>query len=311
MEKYLAHCLDSCLRQDLPYDEYEIITVNDGSTDNSLSILQDYAGRYPNLKVVNQDNRKQGAARNRGMEIATGDYIWFVDSDDWVEPNVLNYLYQSALGNDISVIDCSFIVRDNSKKTIYKRSWADKINQVESNMIFFSTGVHTYIYNRNFLEKNHCRFMEGVYIEDNDFTPKTIYLAKKMRVIPGPAYNYRVRPDSTIYSKNPDKCKDMILVSKSLYDYMKQVNDKGWKMFFISYIKSTLHSLLFESTRISRRDRMQVLNMLKKESDVLNILYQYGGGGEKIKTVLIRMSGDLLYVFLIIERSFREMKKNV
>lgn len=144
VEIYLTRCLDSCLQQDLSYDEYEIIAINDGSTDNSLSILQDYADRYPNLKIVNQDNRKQGAARNRGIEIATGDYIWFVDSDDWLEPNVLNYLYQSAWGADISIIDSSFVVQNN-KKNIEKRAWTEKINRLNANLIFFSTGVQTYI----------------------------------------------------------------------------------------------------------------------------------------------------------------------
>ncbi len=308
VEIYLTRCLDSCLQQDLSYDEYEIIAINDGSTDNSLSILQDYADRYPNLKIVNQDNRKQGAARNRGIEIATGDYIWFVDSDDWLEPNVLNYLYQSAWGADISIIDSSFVVQNN-KKNIEKRAWTEKINRLNANLIFFSTGVQTYIYNRHFLEKNHCRFLENVYIEDNDFTPKTIYLARKMNVIPGPVYNYRIRIGSVIHSKDPIKCKDMIFVSKSLYDYMESINDKGWKMFFISYIKSTLHSLLFQLVVLSRKDRISVLNILRNEMDLLNVLYVYGGVGGKIKTSLIRMSTDILHIFLMIELSFRRIKK--
>lgn len=310
VEMYLVHCLDSCLQQDLSYDEYEIIAINDGSTDNSLSILQDYADRYPNLKIVNQDNRKQGAARNRGIEIATGDYIWFVDSDDWLEPNVLNYLYQSALGSDISIIDSSFVVQNN-KKIIDKRYWTEKINLLNTNLIFFSTGVQTYIYSRRFLEKNHCRFLENVYIEDNDFTPKTIYLAKKMNVIPGPVYNYRIRIGSVIHSNDPIKCKDMIFVSKSLYDYMESINDKEWKMFFISYIKSTLHFLLFQLVALSRKDRISVLNILRKEVDLLNILYVYGGVGGKIKTNLIRISTDILCAFLMIELFLREIKKNL
>ena len=308
VEIYLTRCLDSCLQQDLSYDEYEIIAINDGSTDNSLSILQDYADRYPNLKIVNQDNRKQGAARNRGIEIATGDYIWFVDSDDWLEPNVLNYLYQSAWGADISIIDSSFVVQNN-KKNIEKRAWTEKINRLNANLIFFSTGVQTYIYNRHFLEKNHCRFLENVYIEDNDFTPKTIYLARKMNVIPGPVYNYRIRIGSVIHSKDPIKCKDVIFVSKSLYDYMESINDKGWKMFFISYKKSTLHSLLFQLVVLSRKDRISVLNILRNEMDLLNVLYVYGGVGGKIKTSLIRMSTDILHIFLMIELSFRRIKK--
>ena len=83
-EEYLPRCLNSCLEQDLLANEYEIIAINDGSSDNSLQILNAYALKYPNIRVINQENRGLGATRNRGLNLAIGEYIWFVDSDDWV-----------------------------------------------------------------------------------------------------------------------------------------------------------------------------------------------------------------------------------
>ena len=88
-EKYLAECLDSCLAQDFPYDDYEIICVNDGSKDGSLDILRSYEARYPNIIVIDQPNGGVSAARNAGLDAARGDYIWFIDADDFIQESVL------------------------------------------------------------------------------------------------------------------------------------------------------------------------------------------------------------------------------
>lgn len=96
VEKYLKRCLNSLLTQD--YDNFEIICVNDGSTDNSGKILHEYAVQQPSIKVVEQENQGLGAARNTGVRYVTGDYIWFVDSDDWVESNSL-ILLKDYIGN--------------------------------------------------------------------------------------------------------------------------------------------------------------------------------------------------------------------
>lgn len=88
-EKYLAECLDSLLEQDIPYEEYEIICVNDGSTDGSLDILRRYAEAHSNVIVVDKENGGVASARNAGLDAACGDYIWFFDSDDIIHPNIL------------------------------------------------------------------------------------------------------------------------------------------------------------------------------------------------------------------------------
>lgn len=91
-DKYLAECLDSCLHQDIPYDDYEIICVNDGSEDGCLAILDDYSSRYPNICVIHKENAGVSEARNDGLAIARGDYVWFVDADDFIEENILGLL---------------------------------------------------------------------------------------------------------------------------------------------------------------------------------------------------------------------------
>ena len=104
-EKYLAQCLDSCLSQDLPADTYEIICVNDGSTDRSMEILSDYAARFDNIVTISKENEGCSVARNIGMELSRAEYIWFVDNDDLIAPNSLGTLYH-AISPGKSLYDC-------------------------------------------------------------------------------------------------------------------------------------------------------------------------------------------------------------
>ena len=101
---YLAKCLDSLLAQDLPQNEYEIIVVNDGSTDNSGEIAQQYADKYANITLINQGNQGLSGARNTGIKCAKGDYIQFVDSDDYLEENVLGGLLKQVEKDNLDVL---------------------------------------------------------------------------------------------------------------------------------------------------------------------------------------------------------------
>ncbi len=96
VEDYIDACLDSVTTQDIPTADYEIIVVNDGSTDSTPAHIQRYAERFPNIIIINQENRGQSAARNAGLEKARGEYVWFVDSDDTVCFNCLRFLLDAC-----------------------------------------------------------------------------------------------------------------------------------------------------------------------------------------------------------------------
>lgn len=100
VERYLRQCLESCLSQDVPKSQYEVIIVNDGSPDNSQAIIDEYSSKYDNVRVLKKKNGGLSSARNAGLNIASGDYIWFVDSDDWVA-DVVSILCDSNFRNTI------------------------------------------------------------------------------------------------------------------------------------------------------------------------------------------------------------------
>ena len=104
VEDFVARCLNSLLEQNMSYEDYEIIIVNDGSTDSSLEIIQPYLEKYPNCKLIDKPNGGLSSARNAGLNVALGEYIWFVDSDDFIMPNLLDDLYKECSSNDLDVL---------------------------------------------------------------------------------------------------------------------------------------------------------------------------------------------------------------
>src|SRR5690606_37960744 len=110
VEKYVAQCLDSVLDQNFEPNDYEIIVVNDGSTDGSLAIVQDYANKHKHIKLIDKKNGGVGSARNCGMDHAQGKYIYFIDSDDYLIPNCLNVLVDTCERHKLDVLTFLFTI---------------------------------------------------------------------------------------------------------------------------------------------------------------------------------------------------------
>ena len=161
VEKYLEECLDSLLEQDLPHEEYEIICVNDGSTDTSPEILRGYAEKYPNLRVINQENGGVCVARNTCLDAARGAYIWFVDADDRIRSNVLSTLQKTLSEKACDrLILGSYLFKDIHSANLEEQnlpvntSWKDSV-------------VWRSVFKREFLDGNKLRFYPGlVFGED-------------------------------------------------------------------------------------------------------------------------------------------------
>ena len=231
-EKYLDRCLTSLCGQTLK--EIEIICVNDGSTDNSLKILKQWAEKDSRIKVITQTNQKQGAARNRGIEIAQGNYLGFVDSDDWVDLNYFEELYNSIIRNKVNIA-ASNTVRSYTNKEKYTLKFKENDICVYLGVNSIIKGLNENlntcgkIYKLNLIKD--LRFEENILYEDAPYTIKAIAMCNSMAVVPNTTYHYFSNPTSTMKQKLSKKNRnDKISTNLQVLDFVKQnnINLKDW-----------------------------------------------------------------------------------
>lgn len=230
-EKYLFKCLISLIKQTLK--EIEIIIVNDGSTDSSESIISKFANTDARIKVITQSNQKQGAARNNGMKVAAGEYLGFVDSDDWVDEDYFEKLYNTAKKYD-SDIALATNVRVGNGKTKKRLNIAKEefVTMLQAKMDIcnqWKDGCPTNkIYRRLMLTENGILWPEGCYCEDKLFTTKALYYANGVASVPNLYYYYFRNPNSTVNSKkgrhNKTKRNDRDIARRAVLDFLIENN---------------------------------------------------------------------------------------
>lgn len=201
--RYLRKCLDSLLLQDLPYDEYEIILVDDGSTDNSCEIAEEYCKRYDNIRLIRQTNSGASTARNRAIDEAQGVYVWFVDSDDYIKANILGSIYNKVKNDslDMMFVDWQGCSEDGSlcDNSTHYRKFSKEImtgNEYLRDCAGFLLLNAAYIIKRNLLIVTGIRLKTNACYEDTDFYFRLIPLAKKISMFEGRVYYYVNHPNS-------------------------------------------------------------------------------------------------------------------
>lgn len=205
VEKYLSRCLDSLLSQN--YDNYEIICVNDGSPDKSADVLQMYREKFDNVYVVNQQNQGLGGARNTGLKYASGDYIWFVDSDDWIEQDSLvllnNYIIKNG-SKDMILFDAYRTKQQGLKGTLMRaasnKTFENGIDYVrcllDGNGLVFAW---IRICKRTLFEESCFQFNKGFY-EDVSEIPFYADYIQTIGYLDKPLYNYFVNDNSIMHT---------------------------------------------------------------------------------------------------------------
>lgn len=266
VEPFLKVCLDSISHQ--TFQEFEVICVNDGSTDNSLSILEEYAQKDTRFKILSQKNQGQGVARNEGLKIAKGEYIIFIDPDDWLEDNALENIYNFFQETNADVIEFNyreyndysgkfrFINHGNRINKTYGYNLAEKRYYSWKNTqkgIFYRIDLHVWsrAYSKQFLDKIDARFAPTKHGEDHIFTHIVLLNANKIYYLDQYLYNYRCRNGSAVNSisddnfgvfRNIELLKEY-LIKNNLYDELKdefkdyQVMVMSWHYKYISTSK--------------------------------------------------------------------------
>ncbi|SFH06808.1 Glycosyltransferase involved in cell wall bisynthesis [Desulfotomaculum arcticum] len=274
VETYLRECLDSVLNQTLK--DIEIICINDGSTDGSPSILDEYAAKDSRVKVINKPNSGYGHTMNVGMDEATGEYIGIVESDDYVKQNMYEILYNIAAEQDLDLIKADFYRFTNEEGTLnlqYTRlaeQFLGYYNKVlcpydDLNLFRFIMNTWSGIYKRDFLNVHDIRHNEtrGASFQDNGFFFQTFCWAKRVYFLDRPFYmNRRDNPNSSVHNKEKVFC-----VSEEyqfIRDFLEQNAD--FKNHFMPvYQLKKYHNYMFTVDRVGDEFKLMFLYHFSKE----------------------------------------------
>lgn len=244
VEEYLEECLLSILNQTL--SDIEVICVDDGSVDRSADILKEYAKKDNRIKIITQQNGKQGKARNAGVEISSGEYIGFVDSDDYIQANFYETLYNAAKKHNADIA-CTNIYRKRKTLGSYKIKYEKEevFENIEDKMSAAYVPSYNYVWNKIYkkdaLIKSGVKFVEGMFFEDIEYTIKVLYYLNKMVTVPNTGYIYRESNVSTVKKLVCDKKQDDLVKAKTSMINFAQSNgikiDKKFRLIKKSEIK--------------------------------------------------------------------------
>ena len=194
-EIYLKKCLDSVLSQTL--EDIEIILIDDGSTDSSLEIIKHYSKKYSNIKYKSKKNEGQAIARNIGISMATGEFISFVDSDDYIENIMMQKLYENAIQTKSDIVICDYIEELKNIKAIRKSLYVNA-DSLQKRYILSVAGPCSKIIRTEIFKQNNIRFLENNIYEDLAIIPSLALYTNKISYLEEPLYYYVIRENSTM-----------------------------------------------------------------------------------------------------------------
>lgn len=256
-EGKLNYCLDSLLNQTIT--DYEVIAVDDASTDHSLQILREYEEKYPQkLRVlVHRENKHQGGAKNTGLNVASGEWVGFIDSDDWITPDFYEKLLKKAEETGAEVVGCDYLMTDTlgkeEGKTVLNntKEQTGVLDDEKYRLLLIQPGSMVIkVYKRELFTKNHLKFPEHIFYEDNAIGVFPLLYAKRFERVEECMYFYYQYNTSTVHSISKERCKNRIQASeiyagecreRGFYERFQQEID--YKLFELGY-RNTLYSYL-------------------------------------------------------------------
>ena len=291
VEKYVKKCLDSVFLQS--FRDFEVIVVNDGSTDKSLDIVKKY-----DVKIINQKNQGLSEARNNGVKIANGEYILFLDSDDYIQKDLLMNINNSLSNSpDLVRFQVSDIIGNETKKyhesPFYEKSGLDAFNIIVN--YHYVEPAWLYAIKRKYYIDNKFKFIKGIYHEDFALIPLVIAKSSVVNSIDFCGYCYVKREGSIMsqsnYEKEKKKVNDSIIGYRYLMKEIKNINGD------CSILKSYLsNSIIMKACTLKGMDYRYYLKIIRKEKIIDNILSNTFS--RKLKKVLIKISPRLYYKLL-------------
>lgn len=278
VEAYIKKCVLSCVAQNLDSALYEIIVVNDGSTDNTLGILNKLKVEIPNLKAINQLNAGLGASRNCGIAHSNGDYIWLVDGDDFIKKNVLAGIVKKLTEHNLDVLVLNYNVTNANYQVL-----EENVHQIV-NVKGIVTGAEFYynnyqlsyswlfIFKKEKFLLNDIKFMHNINMQDSEILPKLMLCIARLYFYNTSCYNYVQHENSFTNSNNPNKryfyFQSIVAVRKSLLEFAIIANNQQNKLLYKGILKkvTSLNLVIFNHLvffKYTYKNLKKIITLLK------------------------------------------------
>ncbi|MDU1889874.1 MAG: glycosyltransferase [Dysgonomonas sp.] len=303
VEKFINKCLDSVQGQvHVSASQFEVIVVNDGSQDNSLLLAKKYEKRFMNFVIIDQSNQGLSAARNTGFDMAKGEYVWFIDSDDWIASDSLSILFKKIDMEKPDVIHFRAVNSFEDKLIERKKPFESIENSYSGIEIlkcgYWSTCAPFYVYNRAFLLKNGLHFFSGIFHEDNEFTPRLLFFANKVCLLNDVLYYVYQNPNSITRSVNYKKSFDLIIVAQNLCDFSnKYICNKDVKRYFYRFISLNINNALYGTRGMDSCTKRKFQIELKKHKKLFQCLRNSDVMKYKIEGYLFMLTSNYIGVY--------------
>lgn len=266
-EKYIKKCLESLYNQTLDKKKFEIIIIDDESSDDSMKICNEYRDRFNNIKFISEGHKGVAIARNRGIEAAAGKYITFVDSDDFIDNSMLEKMIKSVLDNDTDMAICGikkYFEETRECKTLKTfKNYKKVIDKEEAVKLYVDNVIQGYLWNKIYNKKlfEDVSFNPGVFYEDLYVVYKLIEKSEKISFVEDELYYYVMRKNSITSSHNAKKIDDFkseVLRTVNEVDKLKY----KWKDELLDRFKTSyLTTILFILVKFYGKD----IRTIKKE----------------------------------------------
>ena len=272
---YIGRCIESIENQDIPQSEYEVICVDDCSTDDTVRKIKEYQAKYPNIQLIcHTENKTAGGARNTGMDVAKGEYLWFVDPDDAIVENVLGDLSKQIDRLKVDILFFNYNYIDEEGKAHAIRQFDGEYDMLNGQDFFLTycekkrlaeiTSVWREVFSATYIKDNNIRYPEIKSSQDVVFAWHAYLVARKVTAIDMIVYDHIRRPSSTTGSKGKYKTNNVISTSLLYVDEIMQLNRK-------IMMQERFHSDLLFSCRDSlNTDSRNVFKMLLSEQFVFH-----------------------------------------
>ena len=278
IEKYLRQCLDSIINQTLK--DIEIICVDDGSTDSSLAILQEYKEKDNRIKVLQQQNQYAGVARNNGLKIAKGKYLSFLDSDDFFELNMLEEMYNQAEKDNSDIVMCIFYdfdTKTQQKRLKNKRNFKTPFLPSKMNTVLFemsSLNAWTKLFKHSLFIDYNLHFENTKCCNDMTCVCTAMALAKRISIINKPFVYYRINQDKSLTTDRNKSIDSFLIAVQKLEDNLKYYN--LYDTFKIAFMHRAKASFDWESSLCTKEQKEQRKIVAKEilSKDLYKLLYK-------------------------------------